>query len=575
MHIESFWKMELFVKEYLGNYSNEKLKIAELGSKDDNGSYKFLFKNKNWEYYGLDIKKGKNVDIVLKNPYKWEEIPDNYYDVLISGQTFEHIEFPWLTIKEIYRVLKPNGLCCIIVPSKGPEHKAPVDCWRIYPDGIKALAKWGKLRVIEVFTEFGIGQWGDTFAVLQKIETNHNNNSVIRIENSKNIYSKFNPFQQNQEDLFELIKNVERHFSLSEKNLVCYFNLGLLYIYLNQINQALSLFKKALHFQMANKITNRTTIIQRLINIFGYKTYLEIGVDKGFNFFQIQAPYKIGVDPYFKFDINKFRYKSNFYFFPQKSDEFFENVPDIVKERGLDIVFIDGNHTYEQSYKDVINSLKYLNQNGIILMHDCYPRNKIEGAPTLYEAKKYKNFNGSWRGEVYKTIINLRSTRDDLSIFVIDCDCGVGIIKKEENFNKLNFSENDISRMKFEDFIKNAKNFLNLRSTEWFQRYPNSALTEMNIIKIRKYKKLAIFGLGKSGKMTYEFIKKYYPEKIKYFIDDNVKGEYNGIPIVTTEEFLEKHQDEVDLVVFGKYQHLNPKLIPNLKIDYLRLENIV
>ncbi len=93
--------------------------------------------------------------------------------------------------------------------------------------------------------------------------------------------------------------------------------------------------------------------------------------------------------------------------------------------------------------------------------------------------------------------------------------------------------------------------------------------------KLSKFDGVCIFGLGKSGKMTYEFIKKYYPEKIKYFIDDNVKGEYEGIPIVTTDEFLAKHQTEVDIVVFGKYQHLNPKLLPNLKIKYLRLENIV
>ncbi len=89
------------------------------------------------------------------------------------------------------------------------------------------------------------------------------------------------------------------------------------------------------------------------------------------------------------------------------------------------------------------------------------------------------------------------------------------------------------------------------------------------------YKSIAIFGLGKSGKMTYEFIKEYFPEKIKYFIDDNIKGKYEGIPIVTTDEFLEKYQDKVDLVVFGKYQHLNPKLLPNLKSKYLKMENII
>ncbi len=105
--------------------------------------------------------------------------------------------------------------------------------------------------------------------------------------------------------------------------------------------------------------------------------------------------------------------------------------------------------------------------------------------------------------------------------------------------------------------------------------FNNWKQNEIWLKRINKSKKITIFGLGKSGKMTYEFIKKYYPEKIKYFIDDNVKGEYESIPIVTTDEFLEKYQYEVDIVVFGKYQHLNPKLLPNLKIPYLRLDNIV
>jgi hypothetical protein len=33
---------------------------------------------------------------------------------VVSGQAFEHIEFIWLTILEIARVLKTNGLAVII-----------------------------------------------------------------------------------------------------------------------------------------------------------------------------------------------------------------------------------------------------------------------------------------------------------------------------------------------------------------------------------------------------------------------------------------------------------------------------
>jgi len=52
-------------------------------------------------------------------------------------------------MKEIARILKPGGLCCIIAPSGGPEHKYPVDCWRFFPDGLRALAHYVDLEVLE------------------------------------------------------------------------------------------------------------------------------------------------------------------------------------------------------------------------------------------------------------------------------------------------------------------------------------------------------------------------------------------------------------------------------------------
>ncbi len=54
---------------------------------------------------------------------------------------FEHTEFFWLTMREMKHALKPGGLCCIIAPSAGPEHQYPVDCWRVYPDGLRAAAR--------------------------------------------------------------------------------------------------------------------------------------------------------------------------------------------------------------------------------------------------------------------------------------------------------------------------------------------------------------------------------------------------------------------------------------------------
>ena len=85
------------------------------------------------------------------------------------------MEFPWLVFNEIYRVLKPEGITCIIVPSAGPEHRYPIDCWRIYPDGMRSLCKFSGLTCLEVKTEWnpkiyedGSEIWKDTTLIAKK-----------------------------------------------------------------------------------------------------------------------------------------------------------------------------------------------------------------------------------------------------------------------------------------------------------------------------------------------------------------------------------------------------------------------
>ena len=47
-----------------------------------------------WNYVGVDQSFGKNVDLVLSDPYKWNEIESESTDLLISGQALEHVEYP-------------------------------------------------------------------------------------------------------------------------------------------------------------------------------------------------------------------------------------------------------------------------------------------------------------------------------------------------------------------------------------------------------------------------------------------------------------------------------------------------
>jgi len=142
--------MQWFVKTYLINpeYSNTVRSVLDVGSYDENGTYKPLFNDSLFKYTGLDMVAGPNVDIVLANTYSWDDIPDEEYDIVISGQVLEHAEFCWVTMSEMVRVLKRGGMLCLIVPGSGIRHRYPVDCYRFDVDGVIALAKYTNLEVL-------------------------------------------------------------------------------------------------------------------------------------------------------------------------------------------------------------------------------------------------------------------------------------------------------------------------------------------------------------------------------------------------------------------------------------------
>lgn len=152
MHTSSKLRMAYFVKKYLYPLHNEKTKVLDVGSYDVNGSYKQFFPSTFFDYVGLDMAEGPNVDYTPANPYVWDALESASFDVVISGQAFEHIEFPWLTMQEMARVLKVGGLMCILVPCRQTEHRYPLDCYRYFSDGMIALARWTNLTPLHAST---------------------------------------------------------------------------------------------------------------------------------------------------------------------------------------------------------------------------------------------------------------------------------------------------------------------------------------------------------------------------------------------------------------------------------------
>lgn len=218
---------------------------------------------------------------------------------------------------------------------------------------------------------------------------------------------------------------------------------------------------------------DRIEIIKKIIKKIKAETYIEIGVEFGTVFSKIRIKRKIAVDPKIKISWKKKLIDSlklnDVKYFEETSDKFFSQHSDLFKKGKIDVAFVDGLHTYQQTLKDIENCLKFLNEKGIIIVHDCNPTNEFSAVSDREIAKKAGQ--KKWNGDVWKAILHLRSTRQDLEIFTLDCDYGLGIIKKIPTKEKLDFLPEQIKKMSYQDLEKNRGKFLNLKNIDYFEEF--------------------------------------------------------------------------------------------------------
>src|SRR5689334_23201590 len=148
----------------------------------------------------------------------------------------------------------------------------------------------------------------------------------------------------------------------------------------------------------------RTQLIQSAIDTLSAGTYLEIGVYQGDAFSVVRAAKKIGVDPIAPHPKVLAALKQpGAQYFAATSDEFFERHAAEQLPSGVDVVFIDGLHTYDQTFRDVRNALKILRPGGVILVHDCMPASPQEAvvAPSYEQARRINGpeWKGAWTGD--------------------------------------------------------------------------------------------------------------------------------------------------------------------------------
>jgi len=187
---------------------------------------------------------------------------------------------------------------------------------------------------------------------------------------------------------------------------------------------------------------DRRTLIQMVLDKKGSGNYLEIGVRRGRTFLHVRAQKKIAVDPEFKISLRDrvhwtLRNPCNLRakYCEVESDQFFAENASLLHRHRPDVVLVDGLHLFEQSLQDVLNSLAFLNEGGVIVMHDCNPLSepdaaRAETAEIAVEVmQRYPSWSGAWNGDVWKTVVYIKRYLPQLSVFVLNCDHGLGVIQ--------------------------------------------------------------------------------------------------------------------------------------------------
>ncbi len=195
-------------------------------------------------------------------------------------------------------------------------------------------------------------------------------------------------------------------------------------------------------------------IVQTVIALANAKTYMEIGVQDGLTLDWICAPIKFGIDPVPPSGLVAAQEKAGrLRYFSMESDAFFTKYKDSLGPGTIDVSFVDGFHSYEQSRRDFVNSLVRLSQTGAIIVDDCDPVDASMGSPTPHA--------GAWTGDVWKTVLDIRSTRRDLRCATLDCEFGMGIITRGPA-QPIAPPNKSLEELKFSDFAENRQDWLGL-----------------------------------------------------------------------------------------------------------------
>jgi SAM-dependent methyltransferase len=129
---------KLLFQKYALPYFADGMRVLEIGPDAVPSSYQAIVGKGGITWHTIDMFDSPNLTYRNSGEYSFP-IETGSYDLVLSAQVIEHVRKIWNWMSEVSRVCKPGGTIITINPVSFRYHEAPIDCWRIYPEGMKAL----------------------------------------------------------------------------------------------------------------------------------------------------------------------------------------------------------------------------------------------------------------------------------------------------------------------------------------------------------------------------------------------------------------------------------------------------
>ena len=148
------------------------------------------------------------------------------------------------------------------------------------------------------------------------------------------------------------------------------------------------------------------------------ESYLEIGVERGLTFEAVRAEIKVCVDPAPLFKRDSLPLGAQLVV--STSEDYFAGG---ASGYTFDLVFLDGLHTAQATYRDLVAALNWLSPEGTVLIDDVMPTDEASALPSYEDSQLEKKKQGikhsRWYGDVWKVVWLLVTKYPDIELVLI------------------------------------------------------------------------------------------------------------------------------------------------------------